>query len=52
MDQRSSSDPHDRAGLPLPHLSLSLMRLSVPARLVIAFALALMLWGAVYWALA
>ena len=53
MDQRSGISLED-SGRPaaLPHLSVSLMRLSVPARLAIAAAMALILWAAVYWALA
>jgi hypothetical protein len=51
MDQRSSLDFEERAR-PLPALNLSLMRLSVPARLAIAALLSLLLWGAIYWALA
>ena len=51
MDQRSSLDFEEHAR-PLPALSLSLMRLSVPARLDIAALLSLLLWGAIYWALA
>jgi hypothetical protein len=49
MDQRSNLDFEEHA---TPRLSVSLMRLSVPARLSIAALLSLLLWGAVYWALA
>jgi hypothetical protein len=52
MDQRSSLDFEEHARSPHPALSLSLMRLSVPARLAIAALLSLLLWGAIYWALA
>lgn len=52
MDQRSSLELEEHARPPFPALSLSLMRLSVPARLVIAAVLSLLLWGAIYWALA
>ena len=52
MDQRSSLDFEEHARSPYPALSLSLMRLSVPARLAIAALLSLLLWGAIYWALA
>jgi hypothetical protein len=52
MDQRSSLDFEEHARPPFPALSLSLMRLSVPARLAIAALLSLVLWGAIYWALA
>ena len=51
MDQRSGLDFEEHAR-PLPALRLSLMRLSVPARLAIAALLSLFLWGAIYWALA
>jgi hypothetical protein len=50
MDQRSSLDFEEHARSPYPALSLSLMRLSVPARLAIAALLSLLLWGAIYWA--
>jgi hypothetical protein len=36
----------------LPGLGVSLLRLSVPARLAIAAAASLLLWAAVFWALA
>jgi hypothetical protein len=52
MDQRRSLDFQDHASPTLPPLSASLMRLSVPARVAIAALLSLLLWGAVYWALA
>ena len=52
MDQRSSLDFEEHARPPLSALSLSLMRLSVPARLAIATLLSLLLWAAIYWALA
>lgn len=52
MDQRSSLDFEEHARPPFPAMSLSLMRLSVPARLAIAALLSLLLWGAIYWALA
>ena len=51
MDQRSSLDFEEHARPPSA-LSLSLMRLSVPARLAIAALLSLLLWAAIYWALA
>jgi hypothetical protein len=50
MDQRSSLNSNEPARPPA--LSASLMRLSVPARLAIAALLSLVLWAAVYWALA
>ena len=50
MDQRSGIDLSDPA-VP-PGLSPSLMRMSVPTRLAIAAAMSLLLWAAVYWALA
>jgi hypothetical protein len=51
MDQRTgiAAGHESHAG---PTLGVSLLRLSVPARLVIAAAAALMLWGAALWALA
>jgi hypothetical protein len=52
MDQRSSLDFEEHAPAALPALSVSLMRLSVPARLAIAALLSLLLWAAIYWALA
>jgi hypothetical protein len=53
MDQRRSLDFEEHARPPaLPALNASLMRISVPARLAIAALLSLLLWGAVYWALA
>jgi hypothetical protein len=52
MDQRSSVDFEEHARPHPPALSLSLMRLSVPARLAIAVLLSLLLWAAIYWALA
>jgi hypothetical protein len=52
MDQRSSLDFEEHARPPFPALSLSLMRLSVPTRLAIAALLSLLLWAAIYWALA
>ena len=52
MDQRSSLDFEEHARPLAPALSLSLMRLSVPARLAIAALLSLLLWGAIYWAFA
>jgi hypothetical protein len=53
VDQRSSHEFEKNAHLvPLPHLNASLMRMSVPARLAIAGLLALLVCGAVYWALA
>jgi hypothetical protein len=52
MDQRSSLDFEEHAPAALPALSLSLMRLSIPARLAIAALLSLLLWAAIYWALA
>jgi len=52
LDQRSSLDFEEHARPPLPALGLSLMRLSVPARLAIAALLSLLLWAAIYWALA
>lgn len=50
MDQRSSLDFEEHPRRPLT-LSLSLMRLSVPARFAIAVLLSLFLWGAISWAL-
>ncbi len=53
MDQRAGigvGDEGRHAGF--PGLSLSLLRLSVPARLAIAAVMALLLWTAMYWALA
>jgi hypothetical protein len=50
MDQRSGIDLSDPA-VP-PGLSPSLLRLSVPTRLAISAAMSLLLWAAVYWALA
>jgi hypothetical protein len=52
MDQRSSLDFEEHASPHLPALSLSLMRLSVLARVAIAALLSLLLWAAIYWALA
>jgi hypothetical protein len=52
MDQRRNLDFEEHARPPLPPLSASLMRLSVPTRLAIAALLSLLLWAAVYWALA
>jgi hypothetical protein len=50
MDQRadSAAGHEHHAG---PVLSVSLLRLSVPARLAIAAVAAVMLWGAALWAL-
>jgi hypothetical protein len=53
MDQRRSLDFEEQPRpAALPALNASLMRISVPARLAIAALLSLLLWGAVYWALA
>ena len=52
MDQRSSLDFEEHARPQLPALSLSLMRLSVPARFAIAGLMSLLIWAAIYWALA
>jgi hypothetical protein len=51
MDKRSSLDFDEHARPQLPALSLSLMRLSVPARFAIAVLLSLLLWATIYWAL-
>jgi hypothetical protein len=51
MDQRSSLDFEEHASPRLPALSISLMRLSVLARVAIAALLSLLLWAAIYWAL-
>ncbi len=53
MDQRRSLDFEEHARpSALPALNASLMRISVPARLAIGALLSLLLWGAIYWALA
>ena len=52
MDQRRSLDMDGAAAEHSPSLNASLMRISVPARLAIGALLSLLLWGAIYWALA
>ena len=53
MDQRSGIGLEKNPGpAAVPHVSASLMRLSVPARFAIALLLSLLLWAAIYWALA
>lgn len=52
MDQRSGmSLGEDARAAAHPALGVSLLRLSVPARLAIAAAASLLLWGAMFWAL-
>ncbi len=51
MDQRSSLDTGDRHPAHAPVLHPSLLRLSVPARSLIAAGLALLLCAALFWAL-
>jgi hypothetical protein len=53
MDQRSGMSLGDDArAAALPALGVSLLRLSVPARLAIAATASCLLWAAVLWALA
>lgn len=52
MDQRTGIAPDHDGHAALPHLSLSLLRISVPARLAFVAVLLVLLWGAVLWALA
>jgi hypothetical protein len=52
MDQRTGIAPDHDGHAALPAVGLSLLRISVPARLGFVAVLSMLLWGAVFWALA